>query len=488
MIKNPGFIRKLIVIIVSIITIAMMSSVVAGTLYTFPSEDDFGYECGGRDGAGQYQSSIVGSFYKTLNIYRVQQGCYTAMYIDHFIRPYSRGGLPAFHVAMLVYMLLFIAAVGFVLRTLIKDTTAFSISMFVSMLACFGMTGSSSDTKIFYWYTGNVGYMLMLTFALFATGFFLRAVHAEGKGTIKYVVLSSVAAFLASGGSLVITSINCSMILATIILAWEKVKDRKSIFIPFVIALIGAFINVMAPGNYQRTQEDISEGHETVFDAVRDSFLCYFTEIKNVVDPLMISTMVIIIAIGIIFGVKIISKKVTWKFLLISVLGIFAMQYFTIFPAAYGYHTAILSAHVTVSYYIIARLLLIVLSLIFSQWIQDLNIINNNLKLLAGGILLVAVLFMVIAPSCQRIYEISFCAKTYRDFRNGRFSEILKIREYELSFFELAEEGTDAILYLPWDTSSETLPGMGIGSDSEWLVNRSAANLFKLHTTTILIP
>ena len=68
-------IKKMVCVAVAILTIAMMTSVVAGTLYTFPAEDDFGYECGGRDGAAEYRSSVIGSFYKTLNIYRVQQGC-----------------------------------------------------------------------------------------------------------------------------------------------------------------------------------------------------------------------------------------------------------------------------------------------------------------------------------------------------------------------------------------------------------------------------
>ncbi|WP_026488671.1 DUF6056 family protein [Butyrivibrio sp. XBB1001] len=484
-------IKKIVGVVVAILTIVMMFSVVAGTLYTFPAEDDFSYECGGRDGAAEYKSSVIGSFYKTLNIYRVQQGCYTAMYLDHMVRPYNRGGLPAFHVAMLVYMVLFIFAVGFVLRTLIKDNTAFAIAMFAAMISCFGMTGSSGGTMIFYWYTGNVGYMLMFTLAMFTTGFFLRAIKNEGKKAILYLVLSSVFAFLASGGSLVITSINCSMLLAIIILASDKVRVSKILIIPFIFAMIGAFINVLAPGNFQRTQNDLNEGHETVVDAVRDTFQCYFIELKKIADPLMVTVMVIVITAGIILGVKVISKKVTWKLMLISIAGIFAMQYFTIFPAVFGYHRVQLTGHVTASYYIIARLLLIVLSLIFSQWIQDSALLektNNIGKMITIGVAAIAILFLIISPTCHSIYSDSFCARTYRDLRSGRFNEVLAIREYELTYFELAEEGSDAILYLQWDTGSESLPAMGIGSDCEWIVNRSAANLFKLHTTTVLIP
>lgn len=497
-------VTKVLNIVLILVMIAALASPLIGTAFTYPSEDDFSYESGGSAGAAEFGSSLKGSLYKTSVIYQTEQGCYTAMFLDHFIRPYSRFGLPGFHVAIIAYMLLFIFATWGVFSALSKGkkTVAYA-AMAAAMLSTFTMTGSAQDTKLFYWYTAVVGYTLMFTFSMLALNFSIRSFQeTDNKKVNLYLALGAIFAFLGSGGSLVITSPTCSFLLAVLIVCFDKVKEKVKLVIPFAFAMIGALVNVAAPGNYQRGDAYINDGHVTVFDGLRDAFVFWIGEMKNVFDPLFILALFAVILLGYVYKVKVREGGISNGLMGIIFAGVLLIQYFTVFPAAYGYHSNMLSTHVTCMYYIIARFTFIFLGLCISQWLGETVVdkltgkvsiggkvdADHVVKYALGALTALALLLALVLPSAHAIVKDSFTARTFRDFKNGRFAEVYRIREYELTTFELAEEGSDCIIYIPWDVECESLPGLGIGSDSEWFTNVSAAHLFNLHTTTVLMP
>ena len=159
--------NKVVNVFLILLIIATIATPMIGTMYTFLSEDDFGYESGGAEGAAKYQSSIVGSFYKTVNIYKEQQGCYTPMFLDHLIRPYSRFGLPGLHIAMFTYVALFIISLAFLSFILVREKTASLSVLLVSLLSVFTMSETNLDTDIFYWHTETLGYTLLMSFLFF---------------------------------------------------------------------------------------------------------------------------------------------------------------------------------------------------------------------------------------------------------------------------------------------------------------------------------
>ncbi len=485
-IKKKSTERVLTVLLVILILGAVMTPVI-GEGFTFLSEDDFSYESGGVHGAAEFQSSFIGSVYKTYVIYNMQQGCYTSMFLDHFIRPYSRFGLPGFHAAMITYMLLFILGVYLLAKELSDNRLTFLVVFLGGMLSAFSMKNTFLDTQIFYWYTGVVGYTLLFALSMIATSFAVKAVRDNTKKAVLYVIISSILAFLASGAALVITSINCSFLLATVILSFEQVKKRKFLAIPFIIAFAGALFNVAAPGNYIRSAEDMTEGHETVFDAIRDSFVCYFSETKAIFEPLFILVILLVIFFCLIYKNKVLASGISSRYMLIILGGVFLMNYFTVFPAAFGYHTDAISGHVQVVYEIVARLLYIFLAMCFAQYLSE-NAGEKYPKTVTGSLAVLALIACILLPSARATFSDSFTARTFRDLISGRFAEVYAVREYILSTFYLAEDGTDCIIYSPYSVYSETLPPLGISSDSEWIVNRSAANLYELHTTTVLTP
>ena len=486
--ENGKFLNKVFNAVLILLMVMTIASPMVGTMYTFLSEDDFGYESGGVEASAQYQSSVIGSFYKTVNIYKTQQGCYTPMFLDHLFRPYSRFGLPGFHVAMFSYVAIFILSLFFISFVLVKEKTASLSVLLVALMSVFTMSETNLDTDIIYWHTETLGYTLMVGFLFFALGFSVLAVRNNGAKSVIYIILSSVFAFLASGASLTVVAVNCAVLLAVIVLDFEKFRERKHLVIPFVSGFIGALINAVAPGNFARADESLIPGHETIWDGFRDTFSCLFKSYPKAIDLVFILCALFVLAICVLYKIKVLDGKMTGIRMLIVVLGVFLLQYFEVFPAAYGNHSDELSPHLAIEHYIITRLTVLFVIICLAQWIHENFEVVEKAGMAFKVACAVAAVLIIVLPATRAIISDSFTARTFRDLKSGTMNRVYTIREYELATFELAEDGSDCIIYQPWDISSESMTHMGITSDSAWIVNRSAANMFKLHTTTVLVP
>ena len=490
--ENKTMLDMILRIVLVVMIIGVIASPLTGTMFTYLSEDDFSYESGGMEGAAQYQSSVLGSFYKTVNIYKNQQGCYTPMFLDHLIRPYTRFGLPGFHMAMFLYVASFIASLVMISFVLGREKTFSLAVLLVAVMSVFAMSETKLDVDIIFWHTETLGFTLMLAFMFLGLGFSILSFRSKGAISIVYIVISSILAFLASGASLTVTAVNCSVFLAVLILDYKELLARKVLAVPFISGFIGALINAVAPGNFVRADESAVPGHETLLDGLRDTFSCLFKAYPKAVDIVFIFAALALLALGIIYKAEVFKDGITHARMGIIILGVFLLQYFEVFPAAYGSHYDEMSEHLLIEHLIITRLTLIFVVISLAQWIRE-----NFIEKAASGAKIinilkyacaVAALLVLVIPASRAVISDSFTARTFRDLKSGTMVRVYRIREYQLSYFELAEDGSDAILYTPWDTTSESLPGIGITADSEWIVNRSAANMFGLHTTTILVP
>lgn len=496
---NKELCNRVINAVIVILIIAVIATPLAGTMFTFLSEDDFSYESGGVEGAVQFQSSFVGSLYKTVNIYKGQQGCYTPMFLDHLIRPYSRFGLPGLHVAMFFYVAFCLASIAFICFLMAKNKTVSLAAFLVSVMSFFSMSVTELDKDIVLWHTETLGFTLMLGFLLFGLGFSILSFRHNGVRTAIDIVVASVLAFLASGASLTVTAVNCAVLLAVLILDYRELAKRKFLVIPFLAGFAGALLNAVAPGNFIRGAETITPGHETVFDGFRDSFSCLFKAYPLALDIVFVLAAIALFALCFIYNVEVLSGGISHIRMAIVVVGVFLLQYFETFPAAYGNHYDEQTGHLLIEHVIVTRLTVIFVVMCLAQWIRE-NFIRKDVvsrnyisKALSNSsfwkvVCVISVLLVLCLPASRNIINNSFTMRTARDFKSGAMVRVYRIREFQLATFEMAEDGSDCIIYTPWDVSSESLPSLGITADSEWLVNRSAANLFGLHTTTVLHP
>ncbi len=129
--------EKVLQVVLIILVLAVVTPVFVGDLYTTVCEDDFSYEGGGKIMAAKMESYVKASWDRMLLVYREQQGCYMAMFLDHLITPYVRWGLPGFHVVMILLTLFYVGGLRLLSRELVgraggQDGCVGGVSGFVS--------------------------------------------------------------------------------------------------------------------------------------------------------------------------------------------------------------------------------------------------------------------------------------------------------------------------------------------------------------------
>ncbi len=492
MIKLSDRHRYILAVIFAIGILVMVLPVVLASGYTYLCEDDFSFECGAKDAYLQFGSSFLGAVDRTKNYYNTNQGTYLFTFLIHFIRAFSRGGLTGLHIYMVFDSLLFALSLLNLMRLVIRDKTVWLGTSFATFLMIFGMTRTIQAKELFFWYTGTLNFTLELSMAFIAISFLILFQRKEKK---VYLVLSSIFAFLASGGSLNMVAASCAFMLTTIIVFfWEK-KFRKQMLIPFGIALLGAVINAAAPGNFIRSTDPLVEGHATFFDALRDTLVMLISEEKFFFGNLVfIIGLCIIFALCTFYKLKFIEGGVSVQRLILVLLGTGAIRYFTLFPVAYGYHTELMSnMRTTASYEIVGKLSYVIFILFLAQfvWEQCEKASADKVKITPVNIsLAVALLALIVfvAGSGRVKYEFkdSITYAAINDFRTGAMQETYAARKYVFDSFAAAEKDTDVILYIEPFNMAISLYGMGLTEDSGWFVNQSCAGLFDLNSVTVL--
>ena len=117
-----------------------------------------------------------------------------------------------------------------------------------------------------YWYNGATHYVLMESVWFFGLTALSAAMWAQQKSReALWCVVSAVLAVIVGGGNLV-TGLQAEIIMALLIIYAVAVNRKKIIIvaIPFVAGSIGFLINVLAPGNTQRSALDMDEGYSAV--------------------------------------------------------------------------------------------------------------------------------------------------------------------------------------------------------------------------------
>lgn len=458
--------------------------VIVGCGYTYLCEDDFSFEGGAADAADTYGSNVVAAAHKMVDYYNLNQGTYLFNYLIHFIRAYTRGGLPGFHFYMILNAVAFCAALVVLLKILIKDNTACLGAAFVIFVSVFSMTNTQNGKELFYWYTGGLNYLMELTLGLLAVSLSILYIR---KKKVIYLVVSALLAFLASGGSLNVVCADLSWLIAVVILKREEFVKDKKIVIPAAAAFVGTLINGLAPGNYKRAERDLSEGHSTFFDALRDTFKCIISEDKLLFTSLVFILMLLLaFVIFTVYKVKILEGKVTVLNLVIVLVGTWLARYFTMFPVCFGYHVdEVINMRTANSYEIVAKFMYFLAVAVIAQFLSEK--FEGKTDRIAMGVLAVAALFAIILHSgINKEIKDGMSYASYDDYRTGALQESYAAREYVLSALTLSEKGSDAVIYVRPFRQAYSTYGMGLGVEAGEWVNRSAAGFYDLNTVTIV--
>jgi len=322
-----------------LITLYIVITITYASAFSFYFNDDFS----NANGIGLFNAPIkdcvVNSVNYTKNIYSVWQGTYFSTFIQALLSPLNNGGLNRLRIIMVINSCLFFLSLLTFTNTVINNFVVrldICEKSIISMIICIMLMGFNFYGEIFFWYTGAMQYSVALS--LFFLGFSL-IVYSNKKGnkTIVPYIIGIVLGFCSMGGNLAVAGIGCYVLFVYSIYMYTKEKriDIKSTA-ALIIMVVGALINVLAPGNYKRHDQIDSTGIH-IFESLKNSVYMIDSRMQYLVR----NTCFVALLIAIVLFGFLVSKKNSMckKVLPYSVLGL-ATPLFGAFPIALGYSSS----------------------------------------------------------------------------------------------------------------------------------------------------
>lgn len=332
-----------VVIAVNCLVIFWMVYVIAVSAgYTVLVGDDFTH--GVRVGAFHvpFFQYLAASLQYMKEIYLDWQGTYFAMFIQALLSPINNFGLPQLKAVMILNVLLFAGSLFGVIWTafdfIFKDRKMPHIRLTVFSIILFSVLDADIFTEIFFWYSGAAAYSIPFSFMLLAVMFFLLSnnVSYSKRKRLVFSICAAFFLFCASGGSLAVTGTGCYIVLLLAIGFYlTSRKITVSNIIVTAVGIIGAVINVIAPGNFSRhTQNSGGEGF-MLLQSVKWTLKNVWAETERLTKETMFGVMLFaMLLLGIYLSERLYG--ILKEYGVISVLAL-AVGYVTALPVAVGY-------------------------------------------------------------------------------------------------------------------------------------------------------
>lgn len=474
--------KKILIIIFAIALAVLLIPMISAGAYTYLCEDDFSFEGGAMDLERDYGNIYVGAVHRMVEYYNTNQGTYVFNFLMSALRMYTRGGLPGLHFFMILALSSFFISLIIFIKQLTKDWAGTLGISFVASLMILEMFNTGKSVEIFFWYTGVLNLLLPFIFAFITATLSLYNIRT---GKVRFAIAGMITGFIGSGCALNVTAANCAWLLAILILSYPKVKENKLVVLPFVGAFVGAIVNAVAPGNFNR----LDDTPLNIFKGLSDNFLCYISDFKLLAsDRIFWFSLILAFAIVVLLRIKVLPNGVSKAQLAIAIVGSWLVQYFTLFPVTFANHLSNISdmdQRTFSSCEVVIKLMFIFCIMILAQWINEKK--EKPAECASVALIAVSLLFLLITyPATKSALKSGIAYNVINDFKSGAIVENYNAREYIISTLEYSEEGSDVIIYLPLSKTSNAMYGMGLDVDSEWVVNKSAAGLFDLNSVTVI--
>ena len=265
------------------------------TLYSYPVQDDFHYAYYGHEMMKQGHNLISMSFIKTGEYYRTFAGCYTSTFLGYFFSAIINCDIWGIRIFELLSAIVFYFALYAMLRMAVIRVMGYEkekvMPIYILLLLCFNGLIHYEEQEDFFWFITSVQYLLITSFIFFGIALFLHALDTENK---KTAVAAAVLGFLGSGGALNIAALCCVLYLLAAFWGFFVKKKRKMSGLVFGVALVGALINALAPGNFIRAGEPLTIGK--LVKALTDSFAYLLLRMKILIkNPIYIAIVIILV-------------------------------------------------------------------------------------------------------------------------------------------------------------------------------------------------
>ncbi len=356
-------------------------------VYALPAADDFTFS---NDVVSFGGHSLAGVFNTVKSFYMSWQGSYYGVALSGGIDPIGRMGTGGINIVLLLTAISGIFIISVVIyKFCMLNYAAKEIRVFLTIAMLWGYFNTRIAKELTFWYNSICIYTIPLLTGLFGVICLIKAImdaNDKRKSSI-FCLLSMTLGFLASGGSLQVAGYVCWLYL--LFLGWgilEK-KHWKITLMAFGITLLGALVNVTAPGNYNR--QSTSYENISIFKAAYYTFITVINEMKYIFSQTYIPWLLLLLTIIAFLFLKPVKEKLYHP---IIVGGAVLISWLiSTFPVCYGYASSELASrgYEILDIYMVIGLFLFINSLV--NWLKLKEISLSKEVILAVGILAVII-------------------------------------------------------------------------------------------------
>ena len=300
--------------------------------YIVPAADDYCYAYDIYNAGGH---SIWGVFNLIKTYFMRWEGPYTSIGLIAACDPITRMGRNGVKPFLLSTIVLFVFVIFFASYQLCKIFYSKKHSFLVSSIFIFSIMNCQVLVENLLWFTGMCYYPVGIITGLFTI--MCACVVIKEKNSKKkrmiFTALGALAGILTSGTNLQIVGYFCFVLM--LFFVWSFIKKQHFLYLScvFGFTVLGALINTLAPGNYNR--QSVSYESISVFKALYYTVISVANEVIRLQSSTYLPWILLLIFVFAMIYIKPINNKNLNPF----VVGILALIgcLISTFPVCYGY-------------------------------------------------------------------------------------------------------------------------------------------------------
>lgn len=469
--------KNCILKIVTLIGILLWVPFLIECKYAFPYADDFSNAVDVGTYLNTCGNGLTAAFRMTREIYATWQGTYILFFL-YWILAITNCSIVSTRIFYLLIVVLSLAILYLIAKMIasfagVRENVLWNRVIYI-LLILVGIS-VTSPSENFYWLTGAFVYTIPFDFCLLALYLDLKYYESYKK---RYLVFATICSVIASGGVLFVVALVNQLLLLTFLVKWKQKRNLICI-IPFIGALLGGLVNVLAPGNYVRS-DMISSSKPSIIVAFIDTLhtIAYRVECLLEGSPIICILLCLSIAVWI-ADIEFKDKK--WHPMVIAIIGM-AIICISVFPIAFGYRDSVSIDRATFLINILLTTYLYILTFSVNIWIKSRIVIENSneFKVVLG---LMSIFFVLSSTMTISLKEMIIPQMVIEQLE-GDATLYAKSQEYIISTIEESTE--DDLIIEAVIHKSKIFDGVGFTDDPGNWVNRELAEYWNKSSITVI--
>lgn len=231
----------------------LIAPILIATTFGIPCDDDFGNSLSYIKDNGFSWTRLISD---TISIYKGWQGTFLGNVLVS-IPTYLLGGIMALRIEFFLSVVFFFCASAMLSQAFIVfwriegdnklEKTGYALLVWILLLGY--MFTIPKLGELFYWHTGIGMYTMPLSLGMMAI---YCLITSERKTSVHKTIIGALLGFLSAGAALDVVALICFIMFCSLVCNYCKEQKWHSYYLIFVVTLLGAIINTVAPGNYVR--------------------------------------------------------------------------------------------------------------------------------------------------------------------------------------------------------------------------------------------